>query len=377
LAPGRPDTVTRFGKLDILVNMRGSASTSVTDPMDTEGGGGSWTSMPRGSFPGDEVAFPHAAAGSGANRNISSIMGFVGGRAAIRPIMPQGCRAHLHQSDGVKYGPDGIRATPCIRALCPPCRSSHPDPAHARSRWGWTPLRRLGQPRSGLRRPVLAPTKRRLFHGTELVIDGALAASSPAQRGGWLLPQQRGAEPDAGARRVCAGNGLACRRTSKPPWRAAARPPTVCPATQTSGRSRRTTMVPSYSSLAETAVYREVRERGTGWAAPAGGQTLAALTTVSPHDAHDAISLMSEVTRCARYSVKIREHEYRSCRWSLLILGKNWHRQRAVEQSLAFFPRGCCSPHPKAFAARSTVAQGWRLSCDTSRILGRPRKTRR
>src|SRR5437870_1270748 len=67
-----------------------------------------------------------------------------------------------------------------------------------------------------------------------------------------------------------------------------------------------------------------------------------------------AISSTSEVTRRALYSVKTREHEYRYLPGGLLlILGKNWHLfSVAVEQSLAFFPRGCCSPHPKAFAAQ-------------------------
>jgi hypothetical protein len=36
----------------------------------------------------------------------------------------------------------------------------------------------------------------------------------------------------------------------------------------------------------------------------------------------------------------------------VLILGKNGHLFRlAVEQPLAFFPRGCRGPHPKALAA--------------------------
>ena len=73
-------TVARFGKLDILVNNAGLSSTSVADPMDTEGWRRIMDVNATGVFLGTKYAIPAMQrAGSGAIVNISSIMGFVGG----------------------------------------------------------------------------------------------------------------------------------------------------------------------------------------------------------------------------------------------------------------------------------------------------------
>jgi NAD(P)-dependent dehydrogenase (short-subunit alcohol dehydrogenase family) len=94
-------TVARFGTLDILVNNAGVSSTSVADPMDTDGWRRIMEVNATGVFLGTKYAIPTMQrAGRGAIVNISSIMGFVGGEGgASRLSCLQGRGAHLHQSD--------------------------------------------------------------------------------------------------------------------------------------------------------------------------------------------------------------------------------------------------------------------------------------
>jgi len=130
------------------VNNAGLSSTSVADPMDTEG----WRRMmdvnATGVFLGTKYAIPAMQrAGGGAIVNILVIMGFVGGEGGHPAYhASKGAVRIFTKATAVQYGPDGIRANSVHPGFMPPMRSSHPDPAAREEQVGLTPLRRLGQP---------------------------------------------------------------------------------------------------------------------------------------------------------------------------------------------------------------------------------------
>ena len=131
-------TVAQFGTLDILVNNAGLSSTSVADPLDTEGWRRIMDVNATGVFLGTKYAIPPMQrARRGAIVNISSIMGFVGGRGAIRPITPPRVRyASSRKPRLCSMGPTASGPTPCTPASCLPCGRPIPIRRRARRRWG-------------------------------------------------------------------------------------------------------------------------------------------------------------------------------------------------------------------------------------------------
>src|SRR5438477_11639173 len=141
-------TVTRFGKLDILVNNAGLSSTSVADPMDTNGWRRIMDVNATGVFLGTKYAIPAMQrAGSGAIVNISSIMGFVGGEGGHPAYhASKGAVRIFTKATAVRYGPDGIRANSVHPGFLPPMRSGRPRNAEAMQEIvKQTPLRRTGE----------------------------------------------------------------------------------------------------------------------------------------------------------------------------------------------------------------------------------------
>jgi len=172
-------TVARFGRLDILVNNAGLSSTSVADPMDTDGWRRIMEVNATGVFLGTKYAIPAMQrAGRGAIVNISSIMGFVGGEGGHPAYhASKGAVRIFTKATAVKYGPDGIRANSVHPGFMPPMRSSHPDPATREEQIGLTPLRRIGQPLEVAYGVLfLASDEASFITGTELVIDGGFLA---------------------------------------------------------------------------------------------------------------------------------------------------------------------------------------------------------
>jgi NAD(P)-dependent dehydrogenase (short-subunit alcohol dehydrogenase family) len=172
-------TVAQFGTLDILVNNAGLSSTSVADPLDTEGWRRIMDVNATGVFRGTKYAIPpRPRARGGAIVTISSILGFVGG-AGGHPAYhaSKGAVRIFTKATAVQYGPDGIRANSVHPGFMPPMRSSHPDPAAREEQVGLTPLRRLGQPMEVAYGVLfLASDDASFITGTELVIDGGFLA---------------------------------------------------------------------------------------------------------------------------------------------------------------------------------------------------------
>lgn len=171
--------VSHFGKLDILVNNAGVSSTSVADPLDTEGWRRIMEVNATGVFFGTKYAIPAMQrAGGGAIVNISSIMGFVGGEGGHPAYhASKGAVRIFTKAMAVKYGPDGIRINSVHPGFMPPMRTSNPNPADREAHIGLTPLRRLGKPIEVAYGVLfLASDEASFITGTELVIDGGFIA---------------------------------------------------------------------------------------------------------------------------------------------------------------------------------------------------------
>jgi NAD(P)-dependent dehydrogenase (short-subunit alcohol dehydrogenase family) len=173
-------TLSRFGKLDILINNAGLSSTSVADPQDTAGWRRIMEVNTTGVFLGTKHAIPAMRlAGAGSIVNISSIMGFVGGEAGHPAYhASKGAVRIFTKATAVKYGPDGIRANSVHPGFMPPMRSARPrDAADLQRLIDWTPLRRTGKPIEVAYGVLfLASDEASFITGTELVIDGGFIA---------------------------------------------------------------------------------------------------------------------------------------------------------------------------------------------------------
>jgi NAD(P)-dependent dehydrogenase (short-subunit alcohol dehydrogenase family) len=173
-------TVERFGRLDILVNNAGLSSSSVRDPLDSEGWRRIMDVNATGVFLGTKCAIPAMReAGGGAIINISSIMGFVGGEGGHPAYhASKGAVRIFTKATAVRYGPEGIRANSVHPGFLPPMRSGRPRNEAAMAEIvKQTPLRRTGEPIEVAYGVLfLASDEASFITGTELVIDGGFIA---------------------------------------------------------------------------------------------------------------------------------------------------------------------------------------------------------
>jgi len=165
------------------------SSTSVAVRWIPRGGGGSWTSMPRG-LPGDEVCHS-AMQRAGSARSSTSRPSWACGRGG-RPSAyhAQGCRAHLTKATAVSMGPT---ASGQLRAsgLYAPMRSSNPDPPHAGAGGADAAPPSWAAQGGGLRRHCFWPPTKRRITGTNGHRRCFWPASALPRREAWLLPAQR------------------------------------------------------------------------------------------------------------------------------------------------------------------------------------------
>jgi NAD(P)-dependent dehydrogenase (short-subunit alcohol dehydrogenase family) len=173
-------TVERFGRLDILVNNAGVSSSSVRDPLDSDGWRRIMDVNATGVFLGTKYAIPAMQrAGGGAIVNISSIMGFVGGEGGHPAYhASKGAVRIFTKATAVRYGPEGIRVNSVHPGFLPPMRSARPRNADAMQEIiKQTPLRRTGEAVEVAYGVLfLASDEASFITGTELVIDGGFIA---------------------------------------------------------------------------------------------------------------------------------------------------------------------------------------------------------
>ena len=173
-------TLTRYGRLDVLVNNAG-ISGAVADRMSVEYFDRLMAVNARGTFLGMKYAIPEMQkAGGGSIVNLSSIsgvigqefvhMGYNGAKAAIRVMT---------KSAAVQYGKDGIRVNSVHPGLMPPMKTSvtAADPAVREKVIAGIPLRRAGRADEAAYAVLfLACDESSYITGAELAVDGGYLA---------------------------------------------------------------------------------------------------------------------------------------------------------------------------------------------------------
>ena len=173
-------TITNFGRLDVLVNNAGLSSGLVSDPLDTDGWHRIMDVNATGVFLGCKYAVQEMLKSCGGSIvNISSIMGFVGGEGGHPAYhASKGAVRIFTKAMAVKYGPQGIRVNSVHPGFMPPMQSSwRADPAIREQLVALTPLRRTGETIEVANGVLfLASDDASFITGTELVIDGGYIA---------------------------------------------------------------------------------------------------------------------------------------------------------------------------------------------------------
>jgi len=174
-------TLSRYGKLDILINNAG-LSGAVADRMDVAYYDKLMAVNARGNFLGMKSVIPlMQAAGGGSIVNMSSVsgiigqefvhMGYNGAKAAIRLMT---------KSAAVQYGKDGIRVNSVHPGLMPPMRTSvsAADPKLREKVIETIPMRRAGRVEEAAYALLfLASDEASYITGAELVVDGGAVAA--------------------------------------------------------------------------------------------------------------------------------------------------------------------------------------------------------
>ena len=173
-------TVSRFRKLNVLVNNAGLSASAFPDETDTEGWNRLLEVNATSTFLGTKYAVPEMKrAGGGSIVNISSMLGLVGSQYGHPGYhAAKGAVRLFTKATAVKYGPDGIRANSVHPGYLPPMRSAQRN-AVGRSQFiDQTPLRRQGeQIEVAYGVLFLASDEASYITGTELVIDGGATAT--------------------------------------------------------------------------------------------------------------------------------------------------------------------------------------------------------
>ena len=123
--------VTRFGKLDVLVNDAALSSSSQNNVSDVEGWDNIMEVNAKGTFLGIKYVIPKMLEGGGGSIvNISSISGLVGGGGVKgHPAYnaSKGAVRLLTKAIAARHGKDGIRCNSVHPGTMPPMTSAHPE----------------------------------------------------------------------------------------------------------------------------------------------------------------------------------------------------------------------------------------------------------
>lgn len=173
--------VTRFGKLDVLVNNAGIAFWSAGDDATVEEWDRVMDVNAKGVFLGTKAAIPEMRkAGGGSIVNISSISGMVG-QDNIHPgyNASKGAVRLLTKSTAIQHAKDGIRANSVHPGpiATPMTEAGRADPERYQRSMSRTPLGRYGEPDDvAFGVLFLASDESSYMTGSELVIDGGVTA---------------------------------------------------------------------------------------------------------------------------------------------------------------------------------------------------------
>ncbi len=173
--------VSRFGKLDVLVNNAGvGGDGGIVEETTVEGWDRVMDINAKGVFLGTKAAIPEMRrAGGGSFINISSIYGLVGSGGASAYHASKGAVRLLTKSTAIQYAGEGIRVNSVHPGIIdtPMTAASLADPESNRRWLAGTPLGRRGEPDDVAYGVLfLASDESSFMTGSELVIDGGWTA---------------------------------------------------------------------------------------------------------------------------------------------------------------------------------------------------------
>ena len=172
--------VSRFGKLDVLVNNAGISSRAFTDDIGIDAWDKIMEVNSKGVFLGTRAAVPKMLeAGGGSIINISSIMGLVdsaGGHPAYNAS--KGAVRIFSKAMAVRHGKDNIRVNSVHPGFMPPMASGIAyDQEQRRGSLEQTPLGREGRIEEVANAVLfLASDEASYITGAELAVDGGFTA---------------------------------------------------------------------------------------------------------------------------------------------------------------------------------------------------------
>ena len=174
-------TVSRYGRLDVLVNNAGISGSFDPDIVSTD----AWDRLMEINAKGVFLGIKHAVmemrkVGGGSIVNISSISGFVGqDNIHMGYNASKGAVRILTKSAAVQYARDGIRVNSVHPGIMPPMRTSvaTADPEVRKQMLAKVPMGREGRREEvGYAVLFLASDEASYITGTELIVDGGYTA---------------------------------------------------------------------------------------------------------------------------------------------------------------------------------------------------------
>ena len=178
------ETVSRYGRLDVLVNNAGIGSGGLRATRAEHESLETWEAHmaihAKGTFLGTKRAVPELRRqGGGSIINISSIYGIVGSPSLAAYHAAKGAIRIFTKATAIQYAQDGIRANSVHPGFIrtPMTEASVSDPELLKEIVGQVPMGRVGQPEeiaNGIL--FLASNEASYLTGAELVIDGGMTA---------------------------------------------------------------------------------------------------------------------------------------------------------------------------------------------------------
>ncbi len=169
-------TVSRFGKLDVLVNNAGIYRTHRVEDTTSEEWDLVFNINAKGVFLGTKQAIPEMRkAGGGSIINMSSIAGLIGSHDQSAYNASKGAVRLLTKSTAIQYAREGIRANSIHPGTVETSMTADllAEGYYRQDRIDKTPLGRLGQPEDVAYGALyLASDESSFVTGSELVIDG-------------------------------------------------------------------------------------------------------------------------------------------------------------------------------------------------------------
>ena len=173
-------TVSRFSRLDILVNSAGTTARATVEETTLEMWQGQMDVHAKGVFLGTRAAIPEMRkVGGGSIVNISSVAGLVGTSSSTAYHAAKGASRIFTKAAAVQYAGEGIRVNSVHPGfvLTPMTEKIFADPAVLNPRIELVPMKRLGLVEETAKGILfLASDEASFITGAELVIDGGYTA---------------------------------------------------------------------------------------------------------------------------------------------------------------------------------------------------------